>query len=353
MLYHVSKRSPDLFSPGPESLAVFPPIRLRAAWTLGGLTIKETIARTYRTMNDHEIMTRASAVAFYAMLATVPFLALILTIAVKLLPDVTRGFEAAHGMGDRTVVQLEATLKELFPENAFKIVEEQIIRIQEHPPVGLLSLGLLITLWTASTLFVSIMDAMNRIEGVKETRSFLRLRLVAIMMTLIEAVILVGSLLLILAWPVLLRWMGVSAPTAAFLTVIQWAGLFVAVLSSFAVAFFIAPDSEQRWEWITPGSVVGTICFLLASFGFRVYIQNWTSYDKTYGSLAGVVVLMFWFWITSLVFLVAAQMNKVIEDASPLGKSFGQKVDVTEPPDLAHAEPVTQAETEVQANPTP
>ena len=331
---------------------MFPPIRLRAAWTLGGLSIKEVIVRTYRMINDHELMTRASAVAFYAMLATVPFLALVLTIAVQLLPDVTRGFAPAHGMGDKTVIQLEETLKDLFPENAYKIVEEQISRIQSHPPVGLLSLGLLITIWTVSTLFIAIMDSMNRIEGVDETRSFLRLRLVAIFMTLIEAVILVGSLLLILGWPIVLRWMGVSsASAAALLTAIQWAGLFVAVLSSFAVAFYIGPDSKQRWEWITPGSVIGTICFLLASLGFRIYIQNWTSYDKTYGSLAGVVVLMFWFWITSLVLLVAAQMNKVIEDASPLGKRYGQKVDVSEPPDLSDVEPVTKAEAE--ANPLP
>ncbi len=326
---------------------MFPLIRLRAAWTLGGLSVKEVVFRTYRTMTDNEIMTRASAVAFYAMLAAVPFLALVLTIAVQFLPD----FSTTHSMGDKTVTQLDESLHTLFPESAYEIFKEQIVRIKTHPPVGLLSIGLLITLWTASTLFVAVIDAMNRIAGVKDSRSFLKLRVVAIFMTLIEAVILLGSLVLILAWPVLLRWMGVSAPTAMVLTVIQWAGLFTAVLSSFAVAFFISPDTEQRWEWITPGSVIGTICFLLASFGFRVYIQNWTSYDKTYGSLAGVVVLMFWLWITSLVLLVAAQMNKVIEDASPLGKSYGQRVDVASPPDLAQIEPIAQAEAESMDKP--
>lgn len=330
---------------------MFPPIRLRSAFKLGGLSPKEMLTRTWRTMNDHEIMTRAAGVAFYAMLATVPFLAVVLTLAIKLLPDVTQGFSAAHGMGDKTVVQLEETLRSLFPENAFEVVKDQIVRIQQAPPVGLLSIGLLIALWTASSLFVAVIDAMNRIAGVEETRSFIKLRLLAILMTVIEAAILVGSLLLILAWPVLLRWMGVSAPAAAILTAIQWVGVFVMVLVSFAVAYYISPNSEQRWEWITPGSVIGTLAFLLASLGFRIYIQNWTSYEKTYGSLGGVMVLMFWFWITSLVLLVAAQMNKVIEHASPIGKKFGQKVDPTPAPALADAQPETMAEAEAKGTP--
>ncbi len=115
------------------------------------------------------------------------------------------------------------------------------------------------------------------------------------------------------------------------------------VLLSFAVTFYIAPDADQRWEWITPGSLLGTVGFLAGSLGFRHYIEKFTHYDKTYGSLGGVMVLMFWFWISSVVLLVAAQMNQVIEDASPLGKRYGQRADPSIAPDLAHAEPVPLA----------
>ncbi len=333
---------------------MFPPLRLREALTLGGLTPKELVARTWRKMNEHEIMTRASAVSFYAMLAVVPFLAIILTIAVGLLPDLT-GFTGAKGVGDRTVVTLEATLRGFFPKDAYAIVADQITRIQKEPPVGLLSLGLIISLWTSSSLFLAIIDALNRIDGVIESRSFLKLRLVGVIMTIFQATILVGSLVLILAWPPILRWMGLSAGVAAIATAIQWAVLFVMVLISFGLTFYVGPDAESRWEWITPGSLIGTACFLLASLGFRVYIQNWTNYNKTYGSLGGVMVLLFWFWISSTVLLTAAQMNKVIEDASPLGKNFGQKVDPTTAPDLAHAQPVSKDEAEAARNslPTP
>lgn len=327
-----------------EARPAFPPLRLREAMTLGGLTPRELVVRTWRKMNDNEIFTRASAVAFYGMLAAVPFLGIILVIAVQLLPDLTK-VAGGKGFGDSTVVQLEATLRELFPSDVTEIVEEQIVRIQQEPPVGLLSVGLVILLWSASTLYTVIIDSMNRIAGVKEHRSYIKIRLVAILMTLVESTILVGSLVAIVAWSWILKKLGVSsAPAQALATVALWVGLFVMVLLSFAVTFYIAPDAQQRWEWISPGSLLGTVGFLGASLGFRYYIEKFTHYDKTYGSLGGVMVLMFWFWLSSVVLLVAAQMNQVIEDASPLGKRYGQRADPTVAPDLARVEPVPLGE---------
>jgi membrane protein len=84
---------------------------------------------------------------------------------------------------------------------------------------------------------------------------------------------------------------------------------------------------------------VWTILFLLVSLLFRIYVQNFANYDKTYGSLGGVMVLLFWFWISSVVLLTTAQMNKVIEEASPLGKNYGQKIDPTITPDFQAMEP--------------
>jgi membrane protein len=177
---------------------------------------------------------------------------------------------------------------------------------------------------------------MNVIYGVVETRPFWKLRLTAIVMTIIQAIILVGSLVAIVAWPLILRAFGLSGyeMTAYLITLAKWVIVFVVVLLSFALTYFVGPDAEQSWEWITPGSLVGAPLFLLSSWGFRVYVQNWGNYDKTYGSLGGVMVLLFWFWISSLIMLSAAEMNKVIENASPLGKFQGQKVDPGTAPDF-------------------
>jgi membrane protein len=319
---------------------MFPPLRLREALGLGGLTARELAVRTWEKINENELQTRAAAVAFYAMLASVPFLALVLTLAVQLLPDPTTG---EKGVGDLTVGELRHTLRTFLPEEGFRVVEDQIVRIQKQPPVGLLSAGLAITLWLASSLFLAIIDAMDRVYGVEETRPIWKLRLTALAMTLIQAVILIGSLVTIAAWPVVLRWLGLGAAGAALATVVQWAAIVVMVLLSFALTFYVAPDAEQRWEWITPGSLFGTAVFLPASGLFGVYVRNFGDYDKTYGSLGGVMVILFWLWVSALVLLTAGQVNKVIEDHSPLGKTHGQKVDPTTAPDLGSAEPTPLA----------
>ncbi len=318
---------------------MFPPIRLREALTLGGLSLRVLTTQTSSTVIENEIMTRAAAVSFYAMLAIVPFLGLVLAIATELLPDLTGPSGATVGFANMTVGELRETMKSVFPAEAYTVIESQITRIQKQPQAGFISASLAVTLWLASSLFVAIIDAMNRIYGVTETRPFWKLRLTAMVMTVVQAIILVGALLAVVAWPELVTWMGVSPPAATLATVVQWIVVLVMVLFSFALTFYVGPDADQRWEWITPGSLAGSVAFLMASLGFRLYVRSFASYDKTYGSLGGVMVLMFWFWITSLVLLSSAQVNKLIEDASPLGKGIGQKKEIAPAPDFAAMKP--------------
>jgi membrane protein len=317
---------------------VFPPIRLRAALSLGGLTLRELAVRTWRAINRNEIQTRAAAVAFYAMLALVPFLGLILTLLVQLLPDLT-GMTGAEGIGNMSVQQFRETMDATLPKEASREIEGQISRLQAEPPVGLISIGLAVTLWLASSLFLAIIDAMNRICGVEERRNYLKLRLLAIVMTVIQAAILVGSLLTIVAWPYILRRLGLDPSTAFLVTTAHYGVVLVMVLLSFALSLYVGPDADQKWEWITPGSLAGSALFLGVTLLFRIYVHNFANYDKTYGPLGGVMVLLFWFWISSLVLLGAAQINKIIEEASPLGKNQGQRTDAAEAPDFEAMKP--------------
>jgi len=307
--------------------------------SLGRLTPRELAVRTWHMIDTNEIQTRAAGVAFYAMLAMVPFIGLILTFAIQLLPDLTGTAGKARGIGDMTVDQLLATLNQTLPAEASKEILGQIRRIQAEPPVGLISVGLAITLWLASSLFVAVIDAMNRIYGVHERRGFIKIRLVAILMTVVQAAILVGSLVLIVAWPLILRRLGLGAWAASLATLAQFAVVEVMVLLSFALAFYVGPDADQRWEWITPGSLFGSFLFLLATFGFRIYVHNFANYDKTYGPLGGVMVLLFWFWLSSLILLGSAQVNKIIEDSSPLGKNIGQRSNPAEAPNFEAMKP--------------
>lgn len=202
------------------------PLRLREALTLGGLSVRELLVRTWNKITEHEILTRAAAVAFYAMLALVPFLGLVLTLVVRLLPDLTGRSGSTVGVANLTVEQLDSTLRTMFPKEAYGVIKDQIVRIQNDSHLGLISFGLAVTIWLASSLFLAVIDAMNRIYGVTETRPFWKLRLTAIVMTLIQAIILVGSLLAIVAWPQILNGLGLSAPAQVVATLIQWVVVF-------------------------------------------------------------------------------------------------------------------------------
>lgn len=286
------------------------------------LTVRELAVKTWELVRDHELLTRASAIAFSSMMAAVPLLALLLTACVFLLPDLTGS--GATGIGNLTPEQLEAALRSILPDEAFKIVAEQIARMQHQPPIALISVSLAITLWTASSLFVDVIDALNRIYGMVERRPYWRLRLTAIMLTILQTLILFGGLIAILSWPRILEWLSIeSGSTIAML--LQWVFMFGGVLASFALVFHVGPDSLQRKQWVTPGSLFGAFVFLVASAGFRYYVSNFAHYDKLYGSLGGVMALLLWFWISSVVLLVAAELNKIIEYASTTNEERKKK----------------------------
>ncbi|MGO9468233.1 MAG: YihY/virulence factor BrkB family protein, partial [Isosphaeraceae bacterium] len=239
------------------------------------------------------------------------------------LPDLSGAGRRTTGLGHLTVDQLEATLRSLFPNEAYVLVRDQIARIQNEPPLALLSLGVVISLWSASSLFLVVIDALNRTYGVKETRSFVKLRLRAFAMTLIQAACLLGSLVAIVAWPQILRVLGLepSGAVAWVAAAVRWTVVFLMVLLSFALTFHVGPNAQHRWAWVTPGSLAGTIAFVVFCVLFRLYVQNFGSYNKSLGALGGVMVLLSWFWVVALVLLGAAEMDRVIEAGSPTGKT--------------------------------
>ncbi len=307
--------------------------------SLGGLSVRELATRTYHAIDEHEIQTRAAGIAFYAMLALVPFIGLILFMAIQLLPDLTGRSSTGQEIGDQTVTQFQSTLAQILPKEATEEIQDQITRLKKEPPVGFLSFGLLVTLWLSSSIFVAIIDATNRIYGVRDRRGIVKLRLIAIAMTVLQATILIGSLLSVMAWSSVMAYFKMGASVSVVATAVQYLVIFLMVLISFALTYYIAPDANQKWEWITPGSLMGAGLFLVATVGFRVYVQNFANYNKTYGLLGGVMVLLFWFWISALVLLGSAQVNKIIEEASPLGKNFGQRNDVAGGPDFSKMKP--------------
>lgn len=195
--------------------------------------------------------------------------------------------------------------------------------------MGLVSVAVVVVLWVVSSLSLTVIDALNRTFEVAETRSFLRLRLTVLALTLLQAAVLLGSLVAIVAWPTILRAIGLDpdGPVAWLATVIQSIVLLFTVLLSFALTFNVGPAARHRRVWVTPGTAAGAAAFLAFSYLFRLYVRFYGSYDRAYGSLGGIMVLVLWYWVVAMVLLGAAEMDRAIEAAAPAGGTLGRGSD--------------------------
>jgi membrane protein len=213
-----------------------------------------------------------------------------------------------------TVDEFRDTLSRFLPNEAYEVVADEIARIQKQPPIGLLSVGLAVSLWLASSLFRTVIDTVNRIQGVRETRPYWHLALTAIGLTALEVVIMLGTMVVLVVWPQLRGWLGWTDRAVAGETATEWLIVAAGILISFSLTSYVGPNVRRRWKWVTPGSVLGTLAFLASGLLLRVYVQYFGNYGKTYVSLAGVMLLSFWFWIAAVILLVALQIDRIIED---------------------------------------
>jgi membrane protein len=120
--------------------------------------------------------------------------------------------------------------------------------------------------------------------------------------------------------------MGLGAAFEWTWKIAQWPLIFLLVSTAIALVYYFAPDAEQDWVWITPGSVLATVLWLAVSIGLKFYLANAANYNETYGTIGGVMVLMLWFYLSGLAILIGAELNAEIEHASPYGKDPGEKV---------------------------
>lgn len=277
------------------------------------LTPGELLKRTGRRIGEVELMTRSAAIAFYAFSALVPFIVVLLTFLIVLMPPISLSSGSSEAeLSGQVMHQLQEAIKRALPGSAVRVVENQIARIQQEPPYGLLSIGLIMSFYLASSVFLQVITALNRIYGLEETRPRWKLYFTAISMTALEATILIASLLTIVLWPQLATYLQWTTAQSIIATIIQWVAVTGAVLLSFFLALYLGPTVRPSRKWITPGSVLGTVAFLLMSLLFRFYVQHYGTYDQTYGSLGGIVVLLLWIQMIALILLVAAQINQVI-----------------------------------------
>lgn len=279
-------------------------------WRLGGLSWGRLTTRVWKEAQQDDVFGRSAELAYYFLLALFPLL-LFLTSVI--------GLMIGSGTGLRQT--LFNYLSKVLPGSAFALVDATMTEISTASSGGKVLIGLLAALWAASNGMGAITNSLNIAYDVKESRPWWKQRLVAIGLTIALSILIITALVLVLYGGNLAHYLTkVFALGGLFLQVwklAQWPIAFAFMLLAFALIYYIAPDvRDQKWTWITPGSVIGVAIWLLVSLGFRAYLHFFNSYSKTYGSLGAVIILMLWLYLTGTAILIGGETNSVIEDAA-------------------------------------
>jgi membrane protein len=292
--------------------------------SLGGLSWKELARRVYAETIDDDVFGRAAQLSYYFLLALFPALLFLTSLL---------GYFAGEDSQLRS--SLFHYLSTVLPGDASKLISETVNDVTNSSGGGKLSFGILATLWAASNGMGAISESLNAAYDLKETRSWWKVRLIAVGLTLALSFLIISSLVLVLyghdlADTVAVKF-GLGAAFALTWKIVQWPIVLAFVLLAFALIYYFAPDAhDQDWKWITPGAFVGVALWLLISFAFKAYLSFFNSYSATYGSLGAVIILMLWFYFTGVSILVGGEMNSEIENAmakqgAPDAKEKGEK----------------------------
>jgi membrane protein len=268
-------------------------------------------------VNDDNVFNGAAALGYYLTLAVFPTMIFLLSILPYLpIRDL-----------DRAIMDL---LHQALPGQTAELLTDTVRDIASERQGGLLSFGLLATLWAASTGMYAVMQQLNITYNVKEARPFIKARAMALLLTLLFGVLVIGAFALIVTGGMLQNWLVEAfdwGPVLlTFFATLRWVIIIAALLLGFALIYYLAPNvKEQHFRWISPGSVIGVLVLLIASQGFRIYIENFGNYEATYGALGAMIVLMLWFYIAGLVLLLGSEINVVTENHLRGGKPPEEK----------------------------
>lgn len=268
-----------------------------------GLTPLDVAKHAVKDFFADDMMTYAAALAFHVMLALFPFVIFLLTLL------------GALGLSEFFDWLLEQGRAGL-PPDAMRIVSQVITEIQAQNRGGLLSVSILIAIWAASSGVRSLMTSLNVAYDVVETRPAWKRFPLSIVYTIGLAILLIAVTGVMLLGPQATQWLadrvGLTSAVATVWTVLRWPLLIALMLLTVAIIYYVSPDIEQPFRYVTPGSVIAVLVWIAASLGFSYYVDTFGNYGATYGSLGGMIVLLLYFFVSGAVLLLGAEVNAAI-----------------------------------------
>ncbi len=268
---------------------------------------KYSLRKSFREFLDDECTDLAAALTYYAVLSIFPAL-LALVSVLGLVTDPSKAVQKVMDI-----------LEPLVSKQTLEAVQPVVTNLASSQGAGLtLILGLVLALWSASGYVTAFSRAMNRIYEIREGRPFWKLRPIMLLITLVAVLLIaVALLILILSGPVaesVGRALGIGSTVVSVWQFVKWPVLLLVMVMVVALLYYATPNIKQpKFRWVSLGAVVAIGTWLVASVLFGLYVANFSNYDKTYGSLGGVIAGLLWLWITNLALLLGAEMDSEVE----------------------------------------
>jgi membrane protein len=261
---------------------------------------KDVAWRSWQEISDSNIFLIAGGVTYAVLLGLFPGLAALVSLY-GLMLDPAR------------IEQQMAALAGILPDQSRQMLAEELHQLASAS-TGALGFGAIVTLlfalWSASRGMSGLVTAINIAYEQKETRSFLRFNLIVVLLTLGTVAGGLIAIALIAVLPAATQVLNLGPSTRWVLLLVQWPLLIVLVTGGLAVLYRYAPNRhEPKWRWVTPGAITAAVLWIGGSIGFTVYVSHFGSYDKTYGSLGGAVILLTWLYLSAFTVLLGAVVN--------------------------------------------
>ena len=265
---------------------------------------RRVIRRTAIEMLTDRVSLVAAGCAFYGTLALFPVLSMLISIYGLAFDPVT------------VEPQLE-TLRDLVPPSAYALIADRVHELVLHPQRSLhvsLVISVAVAFWSSATGTKSMLGALNVAYEERETRSMMRFQLTAFVMTIAGILGAATGLAILVGLPAVLTYVGISSHQKILIRAASFGLLLIFVMVALSVLYRYGPSRQSpKWHWVTPGSLLATVLWVVASGLFSFYVSHVASYDATYGPLGAVVGVMMWFFVTVYVILLGAELNAELE----------------------------------------
>lgn len=252
-------------------------------------------------IKNDDVFALASQLAYYLILSFFPFIIFLITLV---------------GLSNLSSIEVMEGLSTILPSSVYELTESIVKEVFDRQYTELLGVSILLSVWTSSSAFRAVIKGVNKAYNFKETRSFIKRSIISMLSILALALILILALAMLVFGRVIGNYLKFILPFYGLIVLLwnmfRYALVFILMIFIFAAIYRFTPSKRLKWKEVIPGSIFSTVGWILISFGFSFYINNFSNYSRFYGSLGAVFILMTWLFLVSMIFILGVEINCVI-----------------------------------------